>query len=142
LTLSLKCRPDAGTFVGDGLRLQQVLYNLLANAFEHTPRGGTSTLAGAIDGDDVKITGADTGAGVAVEVMPTAFERFSAKGAPGEPGGRGGAGLGLALVNRFVELHDGWVELKSTPGEGTVVTCHLPRRSELNPAIREKPGAA
>ena len=43
---------------------------------------------------------------------------------------RAGAGLGLALVNRFVELHHGWVELESQPGQGTRVTCHLPRRAE------------
>ena len=51
------------------------------------------------------------------------FERFSAKSHSGQ---RGGAGLGLALVNRFVELHDGWVEIESE--DGTLVRCHLPRR--------------
>jgi signal transduction histidine kinase len=51
------------------------------------------------------------------------FERFSAKSRSGQ---RAGAGLGLALVNRFVELHDGWVELVSE--NGTTVRCHLPRR--------------
>ena len=80
--------------------------------------------------DDVRMTVADTGHGIAPEVIPSAFERFSARSTPGV---RGGMGLGLALVNRFIELHDGWVELKSTPGEGTVVTCHLPRRSEPPP---------
>ncbi len=53
------------------------------------------------------------------------FERFSAKGQAGQ---RAGAGLGLALVNRFVELHDGWVEIESGAQSGTVVRCHLPRR--------------
>ena len=52
------------------------------------------------------------------------FERFSAKG---RGGARAGAGLGLALVNRFLELHDGWVEIESE-GSGTLVRCHLPRR--------------
>jgi len=56
--------------------------------------------------------------------MPSAFERFSAKGIAVT---RAGAGLGLALVNRFIELHHGWVELESQPGLGTRVTCHLPR---------------
>ncbi|HEY0266182.1 MAG TPA: ATP-binding protein, partial [Rhizomicrobium sp.] len=56
------------------------------------------------------------------------FERFSAKN---RSGARAGAGLGLALVNRFLELHDGWVELESdSTGKdgGTLVRCHLPRR--------------
>jgi len=56
------------------------------------------------------------------------FERFSAKS---HAGTRAGAGLGLALVNRFVELHDGWVEIESDSddaGGGTLVRCHFPRR--------------
>ena len=51
--------------------------------------------------------------------------RFEAKGRAGK---RAGAGLGLALVNRFVELHDGWVEIETGEGRGTLVRCHLPRR--------------
>ena len=124
LTLSLECRKDAGSFVGDGRRLRQVVFNLLSNAFKFTPRSGHVTLGGEITGDDVRIFVADTGPGVSPELMPSAFERFSAKGVAVT---RAGAGLGLALVNRFVELHHGWVELELQPGLGTRVTCHLPR---------------
>ena len=127
LTLTLDCREDAGTFIGDGRRLRQVVFNLLSNAFKFTPRMGRVTLGGEISGDDVRIYVADTGPGVSPELMPQAFERFSAKGVAVT---RAGAGLGLALVNRFVELHHGWVELESQPGQGTRVTCHLPRRAE------------
>jgi signal transduction histidine kinase len=134
LMLVLECRADVGTFVADGRRLKQILFNLLSNAFKHTPRGGTITLAGDIAGDDVRIAVSDTGPGVAPEIMPSAFERFSAKGSAAA---RGGAGLGLALVNRFIELHDGWVELKSAPGQGTTVTCHLPRRADAHPTPRD-----
>src|SRR5690606_24310743 len=91
---------------------------------KYTPRGGVITLGVRIAGEEVDIFVSDTGPGVAPEIMPTAFERFSAKGGSGM---RPGAGLGLALVNRFVELHGGWVELQSTLGEGTLITCHLPR---------------
>jgi signal transduction histidine kinase len=123
LTLTLQCRTDAGSFVADKKRLGQVLLNLFSNALRHTPRGGTITLGGEISGEDVQIYVSDTGSGVPADIMPSAFERFAAKGT----GGHGGAGLGLALVNRFVELHNGWVELQSEPGKGTRVTCHLPR---------------
>ena len=82
------------------------------------------TLGGEIQGEDVRIWVQDTGPGVPPEFMPSAFERFTAKG---NAVGRPGAGLGLALVNRFVELHGGWVELESRNGRGTRVTCHLPR---------------
>ena len=61
--------------------------------------------------------------GLSPEVKANVFARFSAKS---QAGTRAGAGLGLALVNRFLELHDGWVEIES--GNGTLVRCHLPRR--------------
>ena len=128
LTLSLECRKDAGSFAADGRRLRQVVFNLLSNAFKFTPRGGSVTLGGDITGDDVRIFVADTGPGVPPELMPSAFERFSAKGVAVT---RAGPGLGLALVNSLIELHHGWVELESQPGHGTRVTCHLPRRAEL-----------
>lgn len=134
LVLELDCRDDAGNFVGDARRLKQVVFNLLSNAFKYTPPGGKVTIGGDITGDDVRIFIADTGSGIAPDMMPTAFERFSAKGA-GVAGrsasaARGGVGLGLALVNRFVELHEGWVELESQVGKGTRVTCHLPRNPQ------------
>ena len=65
---------------------------------------------------------------LAPDVKANVFERFSAKGRAGV---RAGAGLGLALVNRFLELHDGWVEIESGTNAatgGTLVRCHLPRR--------------
>ena len=131
LTLALECRQDAGPFLGDGRRLRQVVFNLLSNAFKFTPRGGHVTIGGDISGDDVRIFVADTGPGVSPELMPSAFERFSAKGIAVT---RAGAGLGLALVNRFIELHHGWVELESQPGQGTRVTCHLPRKTSTQKA--------
>jgi signal transduction histidine kinase len=121
--LKLDCPPDAGVLLADARRLRQIVFNLLSNAFKYTPRGGTITLSGIIRGEDVQIAVADDGPGIAPEVKANVFERFSAKSRSGK---RAGAGLGLALVNRFVELHDGWVEIES--GNGTVVRCHLPRR--------------
>ncbi|HEY5236760.1 MAG TPA: PAS-domain containing protein [Rhizomicrobium sp.] len=133
LTLDLDCAEDAGQFLADGRRLRQIVFNLLSNALKYTPRGGTITLAGAIMGDDVQIAVADTGPGIAPEVKANVFERFAAKSRAGQ---RAGAGLGLALVNRFVELHDGWVEIDSQADKGTLVRCHLPRRLQPDGGAR------
>jgi signal transduction histidine kinase len=125
ITLTVDCPRDVGIVVADERRLKQVVFNLLSNAFEATPRGGTITLGGAIRGDEAQIWVSDTGTGMAPDFQVKAFERFEAKT---KSGGLPGAGLGLALVRRFVELHDGWVEIKSRPEQGTEVRCHLPRR--------------
>jgi signal transduction histidine kinase len=139
LTFRLDCKEDGGQFVADSRRLKQVVFNLISNALKYTPQRGTVTLSGEIRGEDVRISVQDTGPGVPSDFMPSAFERFTAKG---NAVGRPGAGLGLALVNRFVELHGGWVELESREGGGTRVTCHLPRnlgkqkaRKPLDPDI-------
>ena len=123
LTLAVDVPADAGQFLADDRRLRQIVFNLLSNAFKFTPRGGTITLSGRIQGEDVQIAVADNGPGIAPEVKANVFERFASKSRSGQ---RAGAGLGLALVNRFVELHDGWVEIESE--QGTLVRCHLPRR--------------
>jgi signal transduction histidine kinase len=125
LTLQVDVAKDSGLFLADARRLRQIVFNLLSNAFKFTPRGGTITLSAKILGEDVQIAVADNGPGLAPEVKATVFERFSAKS---QAGSRAGAGLGLALVNRFLELHDGWVEIESAAGGGTLVRCHLPRR--------------
>jgi signal transduction histidine kinase len=121
----LDVAPDIGTAVLDQRRIRQVVFNLMSNALKYTPRGGAIVLGARVVGDDVQIYVSDNGPGIAASVQANVFDRFEAKGRAGQ---RAGAGLGLALVNRFVELHDGWVEIETGEGEGTLVRCHLPRR--------------
>ncbi len=125
IAFTLDVRPDIGQVVVDPRRVSQIVFNLLSNAFRFTPREGRITLGAEIVGDDVQIYVQDSGPGIAEDMKAQVFERFSAKSREGK---RAGAGLGLALVNRFVELHDGWVEIESGPGTGTLVRAHLPRR--------------
>ena len=134
LELAVDVAEDAGIFRGDERRIQQVVFNLLANAFKYTPGGGTITLSGRIIDEDVQVAVADTGPGLAPEVKANVFDRFSAKHRSGQ---RAGAGLGLALVNRFVELHDGWVEIETgtSATSGTLVRCHFPRRIHDEPPV-------
>ena len=118
-----------GVIVADERRLRQVLFNLLSNAFRYTPREGTVVLSASLSGAEVRISVSDSGFGIPDEVKASVFDTFSARGRSGRPAG---AGLGLALVNRFVELHGGWVEIESAPGHGTTVTCHIPSRSDMS----------
>jgi signal transduction histidine kinase len=123
LALKVDVGSNAGIFLADARRLRQIIFNLLSNAFKFTPRGGEILLSARIVGEDVQISVADNGPGLSPDVKANVFERFSAKGNGSH---RAGPGLGLALVNRFLELHDGWVEIESV--NGTLVRCHLPRR--------------
>jgi signal transduction histidine kinase len=125
IDFTLDVKPEIGVAVLDQRRIRQVVFNLLSNALKYTPIGGAIALGAEIVGDDVQIYVSDSGPGIAPDVQANVFERFAAKGRAGK---RAGAGLGLALVNRFVELHDGWVELQTEEGKGTLVRCHLPRR--------------
>ncbi len=139
LTLELDCKPGEGIFLADQRRMRQIVFNLLSNAFKFTPRGGKIILSGRIIGEDVQISVKDNGPGLPKDVKANVFERFSARASGGT---RAGAGLGLALVNRFMELHDGWVEIESSPptstnGGGTLVRCHIPRRISDTPRPEE-----
>lgn len=122
--IKIKCDPKIGEINADSKRITQVIVNLLSNALRHTERGDTITVsAERLDGV-VRLTVADTGKGMAFEQQARAFDSF-------ESGDRRGAGLGLALVRSFVEMHGGWVALSSEPGRGVTVTCHLPAHAPL-----------
>ena len=106
--------------VADEKRLKQVVFNLLSNAVRFTPTRGTIGLTAERRGDDVAITVRDNGIGVPQGDQDRIFQTF-------EHGGEGaGAGLGLSLVKRFVEMHGGHVDIESAPGKGTAITCTLP----------------
>lgn len=120
LTLHFDCPPEIGRMVADERRIKQVLYHLLLNAIAFTPEGGQITLAVQPEDGVMVFTVADTGVGMSESERAAAFERF-------RRGPRSsGAGLGLALVKSFVELHGGTVDIVSVPGEGTTVMVRLP----------------
>jgi signal transduction histidine kinase len=112
--------------LADRQRLEQVLANLLRNALRHTPEGGLISIEAASLDDEVEITVADTGLGIAAEDLPHVFERFYRGDA--EPSDRtsAGAGLGLAIVREFVEAMGGRVAAQSAPGQGSRFSFTLP----------------
>lgn len=123
IALEFDCPIDIGWIVGDERRLKQVLFNLVGNAVKYTPQGGGVTVRAERTGDELALIVADTGPGIPEADQAGLFDSFVSF-THGDT--QGGPGLGLALVRRFVELHGGHVELKSAPGEGTVVTVRLP----------------
>lgn len=123
LNLNFDCPHDIGIVTLDEARIRQALFNLLSNAIKFTPPGGTITLGARRIGPEVALSVSDTGIGIASELQAKVFESFER----GQTDGRQvGAGLGLTLVQSFVEMHGGRVELDSTVDGGTCVTCWLP----------------
>ncbi len=110
---------------GDERRLKQALCNLISNALKFTPPGGTVELSAVGDGGDVLLVVADNGVGIPLADRERVFKEFERGTDPDAR--RMGAGLGLSLVKRIVELHGGTILLESEPGTGTRVTCRLPQ---------------
>ena len=107
---------------GNRIRLRQLLLNLGENAVKFTPRGGQVRWELSADTNHGVITFTDTGPGIHASAIPRVFERRFRDG----PEGRAGAGLGLALVKRVVDVHGGTIDITSAPEKGTTVTVKLP----------------
>ena len=130
ITLDLVCPPDIGIVRADETRLKQVLYNLLTNALRFTKPGGLIELGAerSVAGG-IRLWVRDTGVGIPIDQQATVFESFQSS--------RGGVGLGLTLVQRIIDQHGGWVELDSVEGQGTHVTCYLPKEADPSGATPE-----
>ena len=133
VTLLIDCDEDAGSIDADERRLKQVLLNLISNALKFTPTGGRITLGVQMlstpgHGDELALSVADTGSGIPQADQARIFEPFAQGNKRRQSSS---AGVGLALVKSFINLHGGRVELKSKQGEGTVVTCYLPVQQPL-----------
>ena len=120
ITLAVSPFPTLAT-LADEQRVHQVFANLIGNAVRFTPHGGTITLSAEKDGDRVRFSVTDTGAGIAPENLPHVFERFWRGDSA-----RGCAGLGLAISRAIVEAHGGTLSVDSQPGQGTTFTFTLP----------------
>ncbi len=128
--------------VGDALRLNQVLINLVSNAVKFTARGGvTLTLSGERMGDVVVLCAKvqDTGIGIPADKLEYVFESF-AQNTSGMSRQYGGTGLGLAIVKQLVELQGGSMKVESVPGEGSTFTAAIP--FEIGPEKTERPESA
>ena len=109
----------------DAGRLEQVVVNLLTNAAKYTEEGGRIRLTVEQDGGEAVLRLRDTGVGIAPELLPRVFDLFTQADRSLDRA-QGGLGIGLALVQRLVELHGGRVEVTSSLGHGSEFVVRLP----------------
>jgi signal transduction histidine kinase/integral membrane sensor domain MASE1/ActR/RegA family two-component response regulator len=134
--ISLAARPVR--VLGDAVRLEQVISNLVENALKYTPAGGTVAVSVHEEDGSAVLAVDDSGVGIAAELLPHVFDLFVQADRSLERSA-GGLGIGLTLVRQIVELHGGTVEASSSGvGRGSRFTVRLPTTAGSPSA----PGAA
>ena len=135
ITMQVDFADDVPRVYADGIRIQQVLRNLLSNALRFTSPGGSISIAARLvehadaEAEEqrrlVEVRVRDSGCGIAPEYQERIFERFYQ--APQAGSARsGGQGLGLAIVKMIIALHGGTITVESAPGEGSMFVFTLP----------------
>jgi signal transduction histidine kinase len=125
LTLNVDIPADLPPIVGDPVRIQQILYNLLSNGIKFTPAGGSVTLTAGSEGDYVRVAVTDTGVGIRREDFGRLFQEFE-RLEHGQSQQADGTGLGLAFTRQLVELHGGRIGVESELGIGSTFSVWLP----------------
>lgn len=116
---------DEMRFTGEEELINQVWFNLLDNAIKFTDDGGKISISAKSNGESINIKFTDTGVGMDRETLEHIYEQFYR----GDTAKRyDGTGLGLSLVQRIIQLHDGRISAESKPGEGTTFTIILPNK--------------
>jgi len=124
LRLDVAQLPDGLHARVDPLRFKQIVTNLLSNATKFNSPGGTVGLRAARQGDHVRVEVSDTGRGLAPTQLGKLYEPFNRLGAEGS--NIEGAGIGLVITKRLVEVMGGRIEVESTVGEGSRFTVVFP----------------
>jgi len=138
LTLDVRHSLGDDMLLGDGARLQQILWNLLSNAVKFTPHGGVVTVSTAASADTIEVCVQDSGVGIDPDFLPFAFDRFR-QSDTGHTKAQGGLGLGLSIVKHLVEMHGGCVTVDSAGrAQGTTARVVLPRSSGALTQSNEK----
>ncbi len=117
---------SGATIEGDAGRLEQVIANLLANAIKYSPAGRTIAVSSSRSGDGCEVRVRDQGIGIAADMLPRVFDLFTQADVSLDRS-EGGLGIGLALVDRMVRLHQGTVSVSSAGvGKGSEFVVWLP----------------
>ena len=149
--IEMDLEPDLGWVNADATQMEQLIFNLAANAADAMPQGGRLTMRtrNLVPDDDysglprdlrpgfwVQLTISDTGSGMDQETLDQIFDPFFTTKEPGK-----GTGLGLSSVFGIVKAHNGFIQCRSAPGEGTTFKVYLPV-ARPGPAVARKPPAA
>lgn len=131
LEVTLKCPENTGNLTADERRIKQVLLNLIRNAINFTPEGGSVSLEASRKQDHIELCVRDTGIGIPADQQERIFEPFEHSHADPRKAGesaasRHGAGLGLSLVKNIVELHGGTISVESAENKGAAFFIRLP----------------
>ena len=150
ITFDFHLAPALPALLADQNQMQQILMNLCVNARDAMPQGGTLTLSTEqIAGRELSRLGADpardyqcirvrdTGVGIPPEVQQRIFEPFFTTKEKGS-----GTGLGLAVVEGIVSRHGGFIDLRSTLGQGSIFSIYLPQAEQPAAAAPDRPAAA
>jgi PAS domain S-box-containing protein len=132
LFLDIRCGPLDRPVLVDRDMWEKVVLNLLSNAFKFTFEGGITVTLEPVE-DAVRLTVRDTGVGVPAHELPRLFERFH-RIAGQRSRSFEGSGIGLALVQELVRLHDGTIAAQSAPGQGTEFVVTIPFGTARAPA--------
>jgi signal transduction histidine kinase len=123
LRLEVSVAAGIGSFVADGKRIRQILFNLLSNAIGFSAPGQSIGLTADRPAGTLALKVSDEGRGIPAGVIEHVFERFKTYTAGSR---HRGVGLGLSIVRAFVEMHGGHIEIATKLGAGTTVTCIFP----------------
>ena len=144
-TRTLRCEANGSVWIeADEARLEQILGNLLGNAVKFTTPEGRVTVGVAVRDRDAVLRVEDTGAGISADLLPRIFDLF-VQGQAGLHRPATGLGIGLTLVKRLVDLHEGRIEASSEgPGRGSTFTVRFPlvEAPRAAPDGAPKPGRA
>lgn len=128
LQINKEIESDLPPVYGDGLRMEQIMINLLENAIRYTEKGSI-TLAARLECKNVKIIISDTGIGIPEKELPHIFDRFH-RVEKSRSREYGGSGLGLAIVKHLIELQGGTIDALSIVGKGSSFQITFPVASE------------
>ena len=118
--------------VTDPIKLEEILQNLIGNAFKFTPKGRIEVRVRDLPAKGrVEFTVADTGIGIEADDLGRIFEEFEQVKEPGS-GRNGGVGLGLSIVKKYLDLMQGDIQVESEPGRGSKFTFSIPRSVSLH----------